>query len=161
MRRTFLAALVAALALPAAALGGGFAVVQLDSLPAGTAAGGTWSPELTILQHGLTPLDGLSPVVRVTGEDGTTVPYEARPTGAPGRYAVDVRFPREGTWRWEIWDGFTQTHTYAPVVIGAPESDGVPAGRVVIGLLGALALVAVLGAAALRGRERRAPATST
>lgn len=157
MRTMLLAALAAALAVPAAGFGGGFATVQLGSLPTGTAAGGTWSAELTILRHGRTPLDGLVPVVRVTDEDGAAISYEARPTGAPGRYAVDVRFPHRGTWAWEIWDGYTQTHTYAPVAIGAPADDGPPAGPVAVALVGALALVGVACAGALVARGRRTP----
>jgi hypothetical protein len=123
MLRALLTLVSAALLLPALAAGGGFATVQLDSLPAGTAAGGTWTPTLTVLQHGVTPLDGITPVVRVSS--GTDVrEFPAQPTGRPGEYRVDVEFPSAGTWRYEIDDGFSQTHTYAPVTIATPAGGG-------------------------------------
>ena len=65
MKRLLFGLALAALLVPAAATAGGFATVQLSSLPTGTDAGGTWTPTLTILQHGVTPLDGLQPAVRV------------------------------------------------------------------------------------------------
>ncbi|HJU47385.1 MAG TPA: hypothetical protein VJ689_04575, partial [Gaiellaceae bacterium] len=110
MLRALLTLVSAALLLPALAAGGGFATVQLDSLPAGTVTDGRWTPTLTVLQHGVTPLDGINPVVRIS--KGTDVrEFPARPTGTPGEYRVDVEFPSAGTWRYEIDDGFSQTHT--------------------------------------------------
>lgn len=143
------------LAFPAAASAGGFATVQLSSLPEGTPPGGTWSVELTVLAHGRTPLDGLAPLVRIHG-DGASREFPAAPTGRPGVYAADVVFPSEGTWRWEIWDGYTQTHTYAPVAItGGPAGpDSFPVVPVAAGAAGALALA--LGALALVARRRGA-----
>ena len=66
MRRLLLGLAFAALILPAAATGGGFATVQLSSLPDGAEGGGTWTPTMTILQHDLTPLDALHPVARIS-----------------------------------------------------------------------------------------------
>ena len=116
MKRLLLGLAVAGLLLPAAALGGGFATVQLSSLPQGTDQGGTWTPTLTILQHGVTPLDGLQPAVRITDGGGKTSTFAAKPAGEPGTYVAEVTFPSAGTWRFEIWDGFSQTHTYSPVM---------------------------------------------
>ncbi|HET8812478.1 MAG TPA: hypothetical protein VFM67_07775, partial [Gaiella sp.] len=118
MKRLLLALALAALLVPVVATAGGFATVQLSSLPAGTDAGGTWTPTMTILQHGVTPLDGLQPAVRLTDDSGATQSFAARPAGEPGTYVANVRFPAAGTWRYEIWDGFSQTHTYSPVTIG-------------------------------------------
>ena len=70
MKRMLLGLALAGLLLPTAAAAGGFATVQLSSLPAGTDAGGTWTPTMTILQHGVTPLAGLQPAVRITDEGG-------------------------------------------------------------------------------------------
>ena len=155
MKRLLLGLALAGLLLPAAASAGGFATVQLSSLPAGTDAGGTWTPTMTILQHGVTPLDGLQPTVRITDTTGETDSFAARPTGAPGGYVAAVTFPTAGTWRYEIWDGFSQTHTYSPVTIGDGGNASFPTGRVAGVLLGAIVLVG--GALVLIRRRRPGP----
>ena len=116
MRRSIavLAAVVAV--VPATALAGGWATVQLSSTPAGLEARTPWVVNLTVLQHGVTPLGGVRPEVRIS--QGTLRrAFTARPTGRVGVYRARVVFPRAGTWRWTIWDGFSRTHTYAPVRI--------------------------------------------
>jgi hypothetical protein len=112
----------AVLALPSAAAAGGFATLGLSSLPDGTAPGRPWHLTLTILQHGRTPLAGLHPTVRIrrAGGGGART-FAARPAGRPGVYTVGVVFPSAGTWRYAIDDGFAQTHTFAPVAIGASQ----------------------------------------
>src|SRR5512133_3756804 len=113
------AAVLAALALPGAAGAGGFATVGLSSLPDGTAPGETWHVTLTILQHGRTPLPGLSPEVRIRSADGRTArTFAARPARRPGVYTADVVFPTAGQWRYAVADGFSQTHSFAPAAIG-------------------------------------------
>ena len=152
MKRLLLGLALAGLLLPAAATGGGFATVQLSSLPAGTDAGGTWTPTMTILQHGVTPLDGLQPAVRITDENGEITTFAAKPAGETGTYVADVKFPSAGTWRYEIWDGFSQTHTYSPVTIGDGGGSSFPTAPVA-GV--ALVVVALAGALLLALRRRR------
>jgi len=154
MKRLLLGLALAGLLLPAAATAGGFATVQLSSLPAGTDAGGTWTPTMTILQHGVTPLDGLQPAVRITDQNGEITTFAATRTGKTGTYVADVRFPSAGTWRYEIWDGFSQTHTYSPVTIG-DGGDSFPTVPVTAGLLAAIALAGAL----LVSLRRRRPGT--
>jgi hypothetical protein len=156
MTRTLFGALVAALMLAGGASAGGFATVQLDSLPSGTAAGGTWSAELTVLQHGRTPLDGLSPTVTIANGTQERV-YPAVAAGRPGVYRVEVVFPSAGTWTWKIWDGFSQTHTYAPVVVAPadrPAGGGVELVWWVAGIAAGAALLAAAFAAASVARRR-------
>jgi ABC-type branched-subunit amino acid transport system permease subunit len=156
MKRLLLALALLALALPASAAAGGWATVQLSSTPAGTKAGGTWTPELTVLQHGRTPLEGVTPVIRIVGAGGEADQFAAKPTGTPGHYRAEVTFPASGEWRWEIWDGFSQTHTYTPVTIARGGSETpFPTAPVAGGLLAALGLAA-LGFLVLR-RRRLAP----
>jgi hypothetical protein len=119
------------LALAAPALAGGWAVVTLDSLPKETHAGQSFRLGFVVRQHGKTPtnqdLNGkpLKPVltahkqatatssrggtlvfvaapasVRAKGED--TLRVEARQEGAVGHYVVDVTFPSDGVWAWQI-----------------------------------------------------------
>ena len=62
MRRTTLVAalaLAAALTAPATSLAGGFATVGLSSLPGDARPGEAWVVDLTVLQHGRTPLEGV------------------------------------------------------------------------------------------------------
>jgi hypothetical protein len=116
-----------ALALPGTALAGGWATVEMSSTPDGTASGEPWVVDLTILQHGRTPLAGLTPRVTITGrESGDTRVVTARPLGQPGVYRARVVFPADGSWDYVIDDGFSRQHTYAPVQIGA--GTAVPAG---------------------------------
>jgi hypothetical protein len=160
MRRIVLALVAAAaLAVPAAASAGGFATVALSTLPGDDLRGGDrWSPELTVLQHGRTPLDGLQPRLTIRNPTtGATQTFDARPTGEPGRYVVDVRFPSAGTWAYEIDDGFTSVHTYAPVTVGEPLAGGRTWTPFLV--VAALALALAAAAAALV-RRRPAPAPS-
>jgi hypothetical protein len=113
--RTFVAAIaVTSALLPATALAGGWATVQLSSTPDGTEARAPWVVNLTVLQHGVTPLAGVRPEIRIS-QGALRRTFVARPTGRAGVYRARVVFPRAGTWRWTIWDGFSRTHTYAPV----------------------------------------------
>jgi hypothetical protein len=159
MKRLLLALALLALALPASAAAGGWATVQLSSTPGGTDAGGTWTPELTVLQHGVTPLEDVTPVIRITGPGGEAEQFAAAPTGTPGHYRAEVVFPSSGEWRWEIWDGFSQTHTYSPVTIapGGGES-GFPATPVAGAALAALGLAGLAFVAVRRRRPSPQPA---
>ena len=136
--RAALAAGLALLVLPAVAGAGGFATVGLSSLPDGTAPGKPWHVTLTILQHGRTPMSSLKPTVRVASADGQTVrTFAAKRAGKAGTYTADVVFPSAGRWSYSIDDGFTQTHFYAPVAIGASAAVPVPGSQSGAGPAGA------------------------
>ena len=153
-----LAVVVAAVAAPLASAGG-WATVGLSSLPpSGLKAGQPWPVDITVLQHGQTPLAGVTPIVRIRNDGGTLVKsFTAKPTGKPGVYHAVVRFPGEGTYAYEVYDGFgtyggARTHTFKPVQIGAP-GDSFP--YLPLGLAAALAL-ALAGGTVLALRHRRA-----
>jgi hypothetical protein len=111
-------AIIGLLALPAGALGGGWATIQLSSTPDGLRAGATWDVELDVLQHGRTPLSDVRPTVTITSGSLSRT-FTARPTGKPGTYRASVTFPRAGTWRYVVDDDFSARHGYPPVQIGA------------------------------------------
>ncbi len=116
-----LAIAAVALALVPTAVAGGWATVSLESTPDGLRAGQAWDLRLTVLQHGRTPMRGLTPKVRL--QKGSTIRvFAARPTTKVGTYRVRVVFPSAGVWRWQIDDGFTQVHGYYPVRI-SPRSS--------------------------------------
>ena len=142
----------AVLVLAPAASAGGWATAGLSSLrPAGRGAGEDWPVDVTILQHGRTALDGLHPTISVRGTDGAIRDvFPATPTGKPGVYHAVVRFPGEGTWFYEVYDGFTayggaQTHTFKPVTIGPADAPAsfptVPVAGIALALLLAAGLV--------------------
>ena len=167
MRRLVLAVAVAAtLAAPAAVYAGGWATVTLAPPPAGLEAEETWTAQLTVLRHGVTPTDGAAPSITIRGESGPQT-FRAHPAGTTGKYVAHVAFPSGGKWDYEVNDGLaatgygvSQTHTYSPVTIapGAGRGDGgVPAWPFA---LAAIALVAA-GAIALARQRGNRPATQS
>jgi len=120
------AAIAAAVLMPGASAGG-WATVGLSSLPpSGLEPNQAWPVDITVLQHGQTPLAGVTPIVRIRNDGGKLVKsFAAKPTGKTGVYHAIVEFPGEGTYSYEVYDGFVtyggaQTHTFKPVQIGAP-----------------------------------------
>jgi hypothetical protein len=107
-------------------------------------------------------------VTIVNTETGARKRFTAVPTDVSrGVYEASVVFPSAGSWRYEVFDGFTphcaQTHTFAAVSIGhgaspagppgpeaqspGPEAQSVPLWALVAGgvlLLGALGSAAVI-----------------
>ena len=155
-------AAVAAVTLVGSASAGGWATVGLSSIPpAGLGPEDTWKVDITVLQHGITPLGGVTPIVRIRDEGGKVVDtFTAAPTARTGVYHADVRFPDEGTYSYEVYDGFTtyggaRTHTFKPVAIG-PGDRGLPYGWLALALGAALALAA----AAVLVLRRRTPDTA-
>ena len=118
MRRVLLAVGLLLVFAPAAHAGG-WATVSLSSTPTGVKPGQTWGVELTVLQHGRTPLTDVQPVVTIRSGD-TIKDFSAKPTGKPGVYRADVVFPTSGRWSYQIDDGFISEmpHTYPAVQIG-------------------------------------------
>ncbi|MBA3264444.1 MAG: hypothetical protein H0T69_18655 [Thermoleophilaceae bacterium] len=118
-------AVAAALLAPTSAAAGGFATVGVDPLPNGIGPGKTWGVQLTILQHGRTPLEGVDPRVIVTRGTERQV-FAARPTRRPGVYRAQIVFPSAGTWHYVVDDGFTMTHTFPPVRVRVGGGDRSP-----------------------------------
>jgi YtkA-like len=167
------AALAALLMAPATSLGGGWATVGLSSLPDGTQPREVWVVDLTVLQHGRTPLEGVEPRVLIRG-DGSEKEFAAKATERAGVYRARVAFPSAGRWTYAVDDDFSQVHELGSVRIGAggeraaaaarpaqaapaDPGDGVtPAGALGIAL--GAGLVAALLTAALRRRGGARPA---
>ena len=169
------AALAAVLTAPATALAGGWATVGLSSLPDGTRPGEEWVVDLTVLQHGRTPLEGVEPRVLLRPADGGGEhAFAATPTERPGVYRARVVFPGAGEWTYLVDDDFSQVHELGSVRIGAGSSETPAAAAVAtpkpappddgVTLAGALGiavgagLLAALLTAALRRRGQPKPA---
>jgi hypothetical protein len=127
MRRLLIGvAALAALSLAGPAAGGGWATAGLGPPDDGISAGDTWRADVTILQHGQTPLVGVQPTVIIrNAKTGVEKRFAAQPTGKPGVYRAEVKFPSGGEWRYFVHDGFNQyggarTHTFAPIQVAGP-----------------------------------------
>jgi YtkA-like len=119
MRLALLAVIAAALAVPATAGAGGWATVGFDPPPEGLQPGQPWEVELTVLQHGRTPLEGVLPRVMVEEEVGDgQATFQARPTDKPGVYQATVVFESAGKWTIAVDDDFAATHRFPGVEIG-------------------------------------------
>ena len=79
MRRVLLAVGLLLVFAPAARAGG-WATVGLSSTPSGK----TWVVDLTVLQHGVTPLTDVKPAVVISSGDKREV-FAAKPTGTKPR----------------------------------------------------------------------------
>jgi hypothetical protein len=154
------ATIATALIASSAATAGGWATVGMNPLPTGVGPGDTWNTNLTILQHGRTPLTGLSPTITITLEDtGLTKQFVATETDAPGVYRASVVFPEAGPWSIVADSTFGDSKlTYGPVLIEpAPGTGAGGSGRdfpvlPVLAVLGALVVVAAGTFGVLRQR---------
>jgi hypothetical protein len=139
MRRLLIVAIAAgALVQAGTASAGCFATVGLAPPPAGIGPGETWTARMTILQHGRTPLPDAKtarPTLTIrNGETGAARTFTALPTKDPTVFAASVVFPSAGSWRYEVFDGFTswqgepapcaQTHTFSAVAVGGGTAGG-------------------------------------
>ncbi len=142
MKRILITAIVAgALVQAGAASAGCFATVGLAPPPDGIGPGATWTAEMTVLQHGVTPLPNAKTarpkLTIVNDETGVRRTFVARGTKDPTVFVAEVVFPTRGSWRYEVFDDFTswngepapcaQTHTFATVSVGSPAGGGTPA----------------------------------
>jgi hypothetical protein len=159
MRRIALLLVLAVLVPAEVAQAGGWATVELAQAPSGLVAGTPWRVELIVKQHGITPMAGVTPSVRIENGAGVTQTFRARPTGRVGHYVAEVTFPSAGSWRARISDGFTDVapHRIAGLDVAAASPDPFPWPQAVM-----IAIVALLFAGgwlaagdSVRGRERR------
>ncbi len=168
MRRVLLAAVVIWALVPATAHAGGWATVGLSSTPDGLRAGEAWVVDVEVLQHGMTPLRFIEPQVVLRDAHGAgPPPVAARPTSKAGIYRARVVFPAAGRWSYEVRDGFSRTHRFAPVQVDGQDESAAAAGRPADGGFpwGALLAAAAAGLAAAgltaMAQRRRAGAPGT
>jgi hypothetical protein len=155
--RALLIGLALALIAPATAVAGGWMTVGLAPPPADAAAGDKWNAEMTILQHGRTPVAfGPAPILTIRSGDRTER-FLARKTDKPGVYRAAVTFPSAGEWSYTVRDPFGAQHSFAPVQVGpgsatpAIAAPGGPSPLPALGIaIAALALLGALGLLALR-----------
>ena len=95
MRRLLIAVPLVFLALVSTAVAGGWATVGMSSTPDGVQPGKPWVVDMTVLQHGRTPLEGLSPSLTIVNGDARQT-FHAKETKEPGVYRVARDVPDRG-----------------------------------------------------------------
>jgi mono/diheme cytochrome c family protein len=105
--------LLALVPLPLIAAGfGGWAAVTVEDLPDYVVSQQPIRLAFMIRQHGVRPLEGLSPLVEARsgggggGGGGSDTTFAAEPAGETGRYAASVTLPEPGRWTLTIHSGF-------------------------------------------------------
>lgn len=149
--------LAVALASAGTASAGGWASVGVDPLPTGIDAGETWRTEVTVLQHGRTPLTDLAPVITIRERDTAEwTDFAATATGEPGVYEARVVFPEAGEWNVIVESGFwgEGTLTFGPETIGAGPDGGVLPDELPVPPFAVVAIVLALLAGAVFGIRR-------
>jgi hypothetical protein len=175
IQRLAVAVAVAAACLPAApASAGGWATVGVSPIPDEVGPGDPWLAELTILQHGRTPLVGVNPTLTIANAHGeATQTFRATATSRPGVYRARVVFPSAGSWRYVVDDDFSQHHSFGPVQIGGANGAAAPApvaaaappagdggGGSLLPALGAAVAAGLLAAWIVVTERRRRPGTA-
>jgi len=98
---------------------GGWAIITLDEMPAKIAAGEPLTIGFTVLQHGRTPMNDLTPTVTATLSMKEHFVVNAEPDGKSGHYSATLTFPREGDWEWSI-QAFTMDQSMPVLSVSAP-----------------------------------------
>jgi hypothetical protein len=83
------------------AFAGGWAVITLDELPTNVVADEPLTIGFTVLQHGRTPLNDLTPTVYVA-QNEEKLAFRAKADSKPGHYTATLTFPKDGNWEWSI-----------------------------------------------------------
>jgi len=111
--------LAGTLLLVSPALAGGWAVITLDELPGEVVAGRPLEIGFMVRQHGVTPMEGLTPNVYARQADLNVIAH-AKEQGETGHYVATLTFPQAGEWTWSI-QAFTGNQPMPPLsVIEAP-----------------------------------------
>lgn len=134
--------LFALFAVPVTALAGGWSVVTLDRTPADLQAGVPFTIGFVVLQHGKTPMEGLSPKITLIKQDAADAPNSvvpastarkgeerivvtATPEGQIGHYVATITLPSSGAWSWEI-DAYGPVAKLSPLAVNAAPAKVAP-----------------------------------
>ncbi|OGO36262.1 MAG: hypothetical protein A2Z03_07885 [Chloroflexi bacterium RBG_16_56_8] len=112
--------LLLALTLSVPTLAGGWAVIVLDKLPVKATAGEPLTVGFMVLQHGRTPMTGLTPIVSGTlSGRKETLSVAAKAKGKAGHYEAVLTFPQAGDWNWSI-QAFTMDVSMPTLTVSIP-----------------------------------------
>lgn len=93
---------IVSISLAAPALAGGWAAVRLDEIPGEVRSDTPWRFGFMVLQHDVTPISDVTPVVRAVNKaTGEEITATARQEGAVGHFVAELTLPA-GDWKWAI-----------------------------------------------------------
>lgn len=152
------ATMAALMALAGVAMAGGFAITTVDSAPDEFEAGTTYDIEYTILQHGRTPVDGVSTDLVFTPPNSEPLRFAGSPTGVPGQYVASVVLPEAGVWDWAVDQGDFGLLSLGEVEVAVPGEPASPTSAPAYLLTAAALVVGIVFVGLLRGWGVRGPA---
>lgn len=161
-------AAIASMLIATVALAGGWATVTVADPDSDPVAGGTAVLDLTVLQHGQTPVSWPRiTVIATLGGSDATIRAAAVPSGVEGHYTVSLTLPVEGRWAltFDSADLMMQGRRTVGVVAGAapppvvtppaPAPAIAPDPAIAAGIAAAAAaLVVAAGLSLIRARRR-------
>ena len=133
----------AVLALPFNGIeAGGWASVEIANSPAPIEAGKPVRLDLTIKQHGISPVDIDPLVIAATNPDsGDAIEETAEKADGTGNYTVELTFPSEGVWELEGTPGGFPPFDMGTIDVGLAvdtSSIAAPAGAVIVTITGGM-----------------------
>jgi hypothetical protein len=109
---------------PTPAAAGGWAVTTLDPLAAAPVAGEPFQIGFMVRQHGHRPVSLPDVVILVTGADGVTERFAARPEGVEGHHVATVEVPSAGAVTWAVEQGIFGVQELGTLHVRATASGG-------------------------------------
>jgi hypothetical protein len=115
-RARFILTVVIVAAVATAAYAGGWAIVTLNEFPDHAVAGKPLQLTFTVLQHGVSPLNGLKPTISATTSRGLSAKAAVVASRKPGEYTAALMLPEPGDWTIAIHSGFNDSETTLPAL---------------------------------------------
>jgi hypothetical protein len=155
---------LASLVLASVALAGGWAEVTVKDTPVDPPAGGGTPIELSVLQHGVTPVSWphLS-VIATDAASGAMFKTDAQAKGPEGTYVATIVFPKAGEWTLsfdspELEMSGTAAINVTPVVTAPQPGAETPATQsldpvALLGVLISAVLIVAFAGVAIKGRR--------
>jgi len=128
-RRMLSLALPAVVAATAGAYAfGGWASITLDELPDAYTVGKPTEISFRIRQHGMTPLEGLTPTIDArSSAGGGSVQTVARAGKEKGQYVATLTIPRAGDWQVDVKSGFGRSDVHLLPMAAVAAGTATPA----------------------------------
>ena len=104
------------------AFAGGWAVITLDEMPTDVVTGEPVTIGFTVMQHGQTPMNDLTPTITASLQKDQEFTTTAVHDDKPGHYTATMTFPMEGKWDWSI-HAFTMEQEMPVLSVAAPVMD--------------------------------------
>jgi hypothetical protein len=133
----------------------GGASTTIDQAPDEFQAGVSSDVTYTVLQHGVSPIDGETALI-FSLDDGEPLRFVGTPTGTPGQYVATVELPTAGAWLMEVDQAsFGVVEHDIVEVVGSGVSLPVSGGALMFGII--TVAVALLAFVVMKARQASSP----